>query len=69
MNQTAAATADRDPLRLLSQAEVATLLLIDERTLREARHLGDAPPSIMVGRRLRWRRCDIEKWLMTRRTS
>ena len=55
--------------RLLSQREVAGLLGVDERTLREMRHDGTAPPWVQVGRRARWRAADVEAWIAQRRVS
>lgn len=63
------AHAEFDPLQLLTLGEVTKLLAIDERTLRELRNAGDAPPAILVGKRPRWRRSDIETWLKERKAS
>jgi len=52
-----------DPLRLLTASELAGLLRVDERTLRQLRGQGGFPEPIQVGRRLRWRAADIERWV------
>jgi excisionase family DNA binding protein len=48
---------------LLTAKDVAGLLNVDIRTLRRLRHLGDVPKPITVGRVLRWRRRDLDRWL------
>lgn len=55
------------PPAMLTARQLADLLQIDERTLRELRRSGEAPPAINVGRRLRWQRDAIEGWLAARR--
>lgn len=59
----------RDPAQLLTGAEVAALLQIDERTLRELRHSGEVPGPLSVGKRLRWRRRDVEAWMAKRKAG
>lgn len=51
--------------RLLSTAEVANWLGIQRCTLEKARstRLGDFPPFIRIGRTVRYRRTDVERWL------
>jgi len=51
-----AADTAADPLQLLTAREVADLLRIDLRTLRELRHGGEFPGPLRIGRSLRWRR-------------
>jgi excisionase family DNA binding protein len=53
--------------RLMTPAEVADLLRVDARTLRDLRRAGDAPPSVQIGSRPRWRRADVDAWLGERR--
>lgn len=49
---------------LLTARQLAALLQIDARTLRQLRHEGAVPPPIMVGGRSpRWKRATIEEWL------
>lgn len=55
----AAQTADR----LLGTAETAEILGISKSSLYGLRYVGDAPPAIKVGSRLRWRRVDVERWM------
>ncbi len=59
----------RDPAQLLTAAELAALLQIDERTLRELRHAGKVPEPLSVGKRLRWRRRDVEAWMAKRKAG
>lgn len=55
--------AAHDPLQLLTVAEVAGLLRIDQRTLRSLRHERSFPRPVQVGRSLRWRRSAVERYL------
>lgn len=55
----AAQTADR----LLTTAETAEMLGVSKSSLYGLRYVGDAPPAIKVGSRLRWRRADVEAWM------
>jgi excisionase family DNA binding protein len=48
---------------LLSIAEVAETLGVPEASLRYWRHLGTGPPSIKIGRHVRYRPADVDKWL------
>lgn len=49
---------------LLTVAEVATMTRLSAGTLRYWRHAGSGgPPSIKLGRRVMYRRTDVEKWL------
>lgn len=54
---------------LLAAAEVARLLHCDVRTLRRMRLEGRAPTSIMVGKRPRWLRAEVEAWIATRKET
>jgi excisionase family DNA binding protein len=65
----AAQEAARAEPELLAAAEVARLLHCDVRTLRRLRLEGRAPTSIMVGKRPRWRRSDVEAWIATRKET
>jgi excisionase family DNA binding protein len=49
--------------RLLTIGEVADQLAVPEASLRFWRHTGTGPPSIKVGRHVRYRQSDIDKWL------
>ena len=49
--------------RLLTTAETADILGISKSSLYGLRYVGDAPPAIKVGSRLRWRRADVERWM------
>jgi predicted DNA-binding transcriptional regulator AlpA len=52
-----------DPMQLLTAAEVAGLLRIDQRTLRSLRHERAFPRPTRVGRSLRWKRGAVERWI------
>ncbi len=49
--------------KLVTRDEVATWLRIHPRDLRRLILAGEFPPGIQVGRRLRWDRRTIGKWL------
>lgn len=49
--------------RLLTLSEVADQLGVPEASLRYWRHAGTGPPSIKVGRHVRYRPADIDVWL------
>lgn len=51
---------------LLTVSDLASMLRIDERTLRELRRSGEFPTPLMIGTRPRWRRVEIEEWLASR---
>lgn len=53
-----------DPDDLLTTAEVAAIVRSPLSTLRYWRHLGTGPRSFRVGRRVVYRRRDIDGWLM-----
>ena len=48
---------------LMTPAELSEYLQKPIATLYAWRHRGEGPPAIKVGRDLRWRRVDVEKWL------
>lgn len=48
---------------LLTEAEVADLLRVSQRTVRRWRNEGTGPPALRVGRRIRYRRSAVEAWL------
>jgi excisionase family DNA binding protein len=50
-------------VRLLPQAELAQLLNVSERTLERWRMEGVGPAYIKAGRRVLYRRQDVECWL------
>lgn len=56
------AAFDRDE-RLLSVAEVATYLGVPVKTLYQWRHKGVGPRAMRVGRHLRYRRSELDRWL------
>jgi excisionase family DNA binding protein len=48
---------------LLTQAETAELLRLSERTLERWRVQGGGVPFVKLGRRVVYRRIDIDKWV------
>ena len=58
-----------DAPELLTPADLAALLRVDQRTLRELRHEPDFPRAITIGRSPRWRRASIERWLTRREAA
>lgn len=53
----------------MDPAEVAEYLQVPLANLYQWRYRGVGPRSIKVGRHLRWRRSDIDRWLSDRSTS
>ena len=49
--------------QLLTAAEVATYLGVPVATLYAWRHRNEGPPGLRVGRFLRYRSADVERWL------
>lgn len=48
---------------LMTTAEVAEMLRTSEATARYWRYIGSGPRSAKVGRRVVYRRADVEQWL------
>jgi DNA-binding transcriptional MerR regulator len=48
---------------LLAAAEVAALTPAPQSTVRYWRHIGSVPASFRIGRRVVYRRDDVEQWL------
>ena len=61
-------TAEPTP-QLLTIAEAALLLRTPVATLRYWRHLGTGPRSFRLGRRVVYRRDDLQSWIDARRDS
>jgi predicted DNA-binding transcriptional regulator AlpA len=51
---------------LMTAADLADVLRIDQRTLRTMRNAGQVPAAIQIGSRPRWRRADVDAWLAER---
>lgn len=45
-------------------AGTAAYLNAPERTLEDWRYRGDGPPFVRMGRRIRYRRADVDAWLV-----
>lgn len=50
-------------ITLLTTSEVCDLLKISPKTLYSWRLRNEGPPAIKVGRHLRFREADVERWL------
>jgi excisionase family DNA binding protein len=48
---------------LLTEQELAALLKVSVRTVRAWRIEGTGPPSLRIGRGVRYRRRDVDTWL------
>lgn len=57
------------PNDLLSTSEVATLCRVSESTVRHWRHHSEGPLGFRVGRRVRYRRSDVDAWLEAQRAT
>lgn len=53
--------------QLLTASQVSHLLQISLRALYEMRYQREGPPATLIGRRLRYRRQDLDSWLSSRR--
>lgn len=51
------------PSENMTLDEVATEFKISPATLRYWRHQGTGPKSFKLGRRVRYRRADVEQWI------
>lgn len=49
--------------RLMTRAEVAQELGVEEKTLRNWRSRGYGPPGFRVGKAVRYRRDEVDRWL------
>lgn len=48
--------------------EFAALMGVDVRTLRRMRRAGGVPKPVQIGRNLRWKRVDVDRFLHARPT-
>jgi excisionase family DNA binding protein len=53
-------------VRLLTQSDAAKLLRLSERTLERLRLTGGGPSFVKCGRSVRYRECDLERWIRER---
>lgn len=56
-----------DDDRLFTPTEVADYLQLPIQTLYRWRTTGDGPPAHKIGRHLRYRRDDIDAWLLSKK--
>jgi excisionase family DNA binding protein len=54
------------PNHLLSQREAAAYCGLSPRTLERARVTGEGPPYAKLGRRVLYRRPDLDEWISSR---
>lgn len=52
--------------KLLSIDELASMLQVPKKTVHQWRYVGHGPPALKVGRHLRFRPSDVERWLEER---
>lgn len=52
--------------RLMEPQEVADYLLVPVATLAQWRYLGEGPPFLKIGRFVRYRWPEVERWLSSR---
>lgn len=57
------ATAPAEPAILIDTAALAALLGTTDRNLRRLMAAGRLPAPVLVGRRKRWRRKEVEAWV------
>lgn len=55
-----------DDLPLMNQVQTAEFLAVSTRTLEGWRCIGGGPPFIRIGRRVRYRLRDLQKWIEAR---
>ena len=60
------AVTAQQPDDLLTVTEVCDVLKVSRSALYALRYRGEAPPAIKVGRQLRWRRTDLDRWIAER---
>jgi excisionase family DNA binding protein len=60
-------TVAQDPSQLMSPSEVADWLGVSISTVYHWGQTGSGPTSFRVGKHLRYRREDVERWLADRR--
>jgi excisionase family DNA binding protein len=58
-----AANVDDERSQLLTPQQVSELLQMPLQTLYTWRSRGEGPPALKLGRHLRYRRADVERWL------
>ena len=57
----------RDPFELLDERQVSAMLQVSMRTLRRWRRAGYGPPVTKISRFVRYRRGDVETWIIAQR--
>ena len=58
--------APREPSPLLTREQLASLLQLDERSVRRLELARDLPAALQFGAAKRWRRVDVDKWISER---
>ena len=49
--------------QLMTTEQVAAYLAVPVNTLYQWRHRGVAPPAARVGKHLRWKQSDVDRWV------
>lgn len=52
--------------RLMSSADLADLLGVEQRTVERWRAAGDGPPFLVFGRTIRYHPARVQQWMATR---
>lgn len=60
------AEKEENKIELLDTNEVSQILRTDPATLRYWRYMDTGPQSFRLGRRVMYRRSDVEEWLLSR---
>ena len=66
-NETGDSVTDDD--RLLTTDDLAAMLRLPKRTVEDWRQRGGGPPTVKLGRHIRYRPADVEEWLAARLVS
>lgn len=56
-----------DPL--LTPEDLSAIVVIPLATIHQWSHRGGGPPALKIGRHLRYRRSDVDRWLESKRSS
>lgn len=55
---------ERRPVELIDAARLASMLSVSPRTLYRLKEKGHLPEPIRLGGSVRWRRGDVEQWIL-----
>jgi predicted DNA-binding transcriptional regulator AlpA len=54
---------------LVTMSDFAAEIGVDPRTLRRMKAAGELPRPVLIGTHPRWRRVDVDKWLLARKSA